>query len=68
MCIGTASAPAVTRSNELTNQKKEQCKTVVEHVFSLLELKTRTRDIMTKEVSGAWCECVCECTHCWYNY
>lgn len=46
---GTASAPAVTRSNELTNQKKEQCKTVVEHVFSLLELKTRTRDIMTKE-------------------
>ena len=48
--IGTASGPAVTPSNELTDQKRKNCEAVVEQIFALLEAKTHTRQIMTKNV------------------
>ncbi len=47
---GTASGPAVTRSNELTEKKREDCRRVVEHTFSLMEGQLHTRDIMTRKV------------------
>ena len=49
-CIGTASGPAVTRDNKLTLQKREDCVRTVEQVFTLLEIKIHTRQIMTKKV------------------
>ena len=49
-CIGTASGPAVTRDNKLTQQKREDCVRTVEQVFTLLEIKLHTRQIMTKKV------------------
>ena len=51
LLLGTASGPAVTRSNKLTDQKRRDCEAVVEQVFALLEVKTHTRQIMTKKVS-----------------
>lgn len=50
LCPGTASGAAVTRSNQLTDKKKEQCVAVVEQVFTLLETQLHTRDIMTRKV------------------
>ena len=47
---GTASGPAVTPSNELTDQKRKNCEAVVEQIFALLESKTHARQIMTKNV------------------
>ena len=47
---GTASGPAVTRSNQLTDGKRQDCKAVVEQVFSLLASGIHTRQIMTREV------------------
>ena len=47
---GTASGPAVTRSNQLTDQKRDHCRAVVEQVFVLMEAKIHTRQIMTKKV------------------
>ena len=46
----TASGPAVTPDNQLTNQKRADCETVAEAVFQLLENKTHARQIMTKQV------------------
>ncbi|XP_064384932.1 dihydroxy-acid dehydratase-like isoform X1 [Halichondria panicea] len=46
---GTASGPAVTRDNEVTSQKREDCQRTVEQVFALLDSKTHTREIMTKK-------------------
>lgn len=46
---GTASGPAVTRSNQLTDGKRQDCKAVVEQVFSLLASGIHTRQIMTRE-------------------
>ena len=46
----TASGPAVTTDNQLTNQKRADCGTVAELIFHLLEQKTQTRHIMTREV------------------
>ena len=51
MITGTASGPAVTRSNVLTDKKKAQCKAVVEQVFALLDAKLHTRQIMTRKVN-----------------
>ena len=48
--LGTASGPAVTRDNEVTSQKREDCQRTVEQVFALLDSKTHTREIMTKKV------------------
>ena len=48
---GTASGPAVTRDNKLTEQKQKDCEHTVEQVFTLLESKLHTREIMTKKVS-----------------
>ena len=48
--VGTASGPAVTPSNELTDQKRKNCEAVVEQIFALLEAKTHARQIMTKNV------------------
>jgi dihydroxy-acid dehydratase len=45
----TASGPAVTTDNQLTNQKRADCGTVAELIFHLLEQKTQTRHIMTRE-------------------
>ena len=50
LITGTASGPAVTRSNQLTDKKRDQCKAVVDQVFALLEAKLHTRQIMTREV------------------
>ena len=47
---GTASGPAVTRDNKLTDKKRQQCKAVVDQVFTLLEAKIHTRQIMTRKV------------------
>ena len=47
---GTSSGPAVTPSNELTDQKHKNCEAVVEQIFALLEAKTHARQIMTKNV------------------
>ena len=55
LLLGTASGPAVTRSNQLTDQKRRNCEAVVEQVFALLEAKTHTRQIMTKKVSSGNC-------------
>jgi dihydroxy-acid dehydratase len=46
----TASGPAVTTDNQLTNQKRADCGTVAELIFHLLEQKTQTRHIMTREL------------------
>jgi dihydroxy-acid dehydratase len=45
----TASGPAVTTDNQLTNQKRADCGTVAELIFHLLEQKTQTRHIITRE-------------------
>ena len=47
---GTASGPAVTPDNQLTDQKKADCTAVTEAVFQLLENKTNSRQILTKQV------------------
>ena len=52
LLLGTASGPAVTRSNQLTDQKRRNCEAVVGQVFALLEAKTHTRQIMTNKVSS----------------
>ena len=49
--LGTASGPAVTRSNQLTDDKRRDCEAVVKQVFTLLESGIHTRKIMTREVS-----------------
>ena len=48
--LGTASGPAVTRDNKLTDKKKQQCKAVVDQIFALLDAKIHTRQIMTRKV------------------
>lgn len=46
---GTASGPAVDTTNCLTGKKKEDCRQVVDQVFSLMAAKVHVRDIMTKK-------------------
>ena len=55
---GTASGPAVTRDNKLTEQKRKDCELTVEHVFTLLENKLHTREIMTKKVFIMHVQCM----------
>ena len=47
---GTASGPAVDTGNHLTAQKRDDCRLVVDQVFSLMAAKIHTRHIMTKKV------------------
>lgn len=47
---GTSSHPAVSLpSNDLTQQKKDDCKVAVQLVFNLLRKKIQARDIITKK-------------------
>ncbi|KAL5475442.1 hypothetical protein EMCRGX_G025259 [Ephydatia muelleri] len=46
---GTASGPAVDTGNHLTAQKRDDCRLVVDQVFSLMAAKIHTRHIMTKK-------------------
>jgi len=52
LLLGTASGPAVARSNQLSDQKcRDGDEAVVKQVFALLEAKIHTTQIMTKKVS-----------------
>lgn len=46
---GTASHPAVDRDNNITDQKKEDCREVARALFRLVTQKIRPRDIVTRK-------------------
>lgn len=46
---GTASHPAVTPENDVTDQKKQDCKDTVTALFSMLKQGIKARDIITRK-------------------
>jgi len=47
--LGSASRPAVTEGNEVTERKKRDCVDAVDALIYLMKEKIRARDIMTKK-------------------